>query len=98
MQVNIQSVKFDATEQLQQFINKKVANLEKMCSDIISIDVTLSITKRETINNKEVKIIVNVPKKQIAIGKICDTFEEAVASAVESAEVQLIKYKEKLAD
>ena len=39
MQVNIQSVKFDATEQLQQFINKKVAKLEKVCGDIISIDV-----------------------------------------------------------
>ena len=98
MQVNIQSVKFDATEQLQQFINKKVAKLEKVCGDIISIDVTLSITKRETVNNKEAKIIVNVPKKQILVGKIRDTFEEAIASAVESAEVQLIKYKQKLAE
>lgn len=95
MKVNIQSVKFDATEQLQQFIQKKVAKLEKLCSDIVSIDVTLSVTKRETVNNKEAKIIVNVPKKQILVGKICDTFEEAVATAVDSAEVQLIKYKEK---
>ena len=86
MQVNIQSVKFDATEQLQQFINKKVAKLEKMCSDIISIDVTLSITKRETINNKVVKIIVNVKKKKKKIGKRSDTFEEAVPPTVESAE------------
>lgn len=95
MKVNIQSVKFDATEQLQQFIQKKVAKLEKLCSDIVSIDVTLSVTKRETVNNKEAKIIVNVPKKQFLVGKICDTFEEAVATAVDSAEVQLIKYKEK---
>ncbi len=34
MEVRIQAIHFDATEKLQDFIQKKTAKLEKYCDDI----------------------------------------------------------------
>ena len=36
MEVRIQAIHFDATEKLQDFIQKKTAKLEKYCDDIKS--------------------------------------------------------------
>ena len=35
MEVRIQAIHFDASERLQDFIQKKVAKLEKFCDDIL---------------------------------------------------------------
>ena len=39
MEVRIQSIHFDATEKLQDFINKKVNKLEKYFEDIKKVEV-----------------------------------------------------------
>ena len=55
MQVRIQSVHFDATEKLQQFIEKKVTKLERIYDDLSTAEVILSVVKPETAENKEAK-------------------------------------------
>ena len=96
MEVRIQSIHFDASEQLQAFIQKKAAKLEKYYDDIKKVEVSLKVVKPETSANKEAGVKVLVPNGECFASKICDTFEEAVDLCVEALEKQLVKYKEKI--
>ena len=95
MEVRIQSIHFDASEQLQVFIQKKVAKLEKYYDDIKKVEVSLKVVKPETAEHKEAGVKVIVPNGDFYASKICDTFEEAIDLSVEAVEKQLVKYKEK---
>ena len=53
MDVRIQSIHFDASEQLQAFIQKKVSKLEKYYEDIKKVEVSLKVVKPEVAENKE---------------------------------------------
>lgn len=95
MEIRIQSIHFDATEQLQAFIQKKVSKLEKYYEDIKKVEVSLKVVKPETAENKEAGVKVLVPNGEFYANKICDTFEEAIDVSVEALGKQLVKYKEK---
>ena len=56
MEIRIQAIHFDATSQLQAFIQKKVSKLEQYFDGIIKAEVTLKVVKPETSNNKQVGI------------------------------------------
>ena len=90
-----QSIHFDASEQLQAFIQKKAAKLEKFYDDIEKVEVSLKVVKPETAENKEAGVKVLVPNGELYANKVCDTFEEAVDLCLEALEKQLVKYKEK---
>ena len=51
MEVRIQSIHFDATEKLQQFIEKKVSKLERISDDLSTAEVILKVVKPETSDN-----------------------------------------------
>lgn len=95
MDVRIQSIHFDASEQLQAFVQKKVSKLEKIYEDIQKVEVSLKVVKPESSDNKEAGIKILVPNSEFYASKVCDTFEEAVDLNVEALEKQLLKYKEK---
>ena len=95
MEVRMQSIHFDASEQLQSFIQKKTAKLEKYYDDIKKVEVSLKVVKPETAENKEAGVKVIVPNGELYANKICDTFEEAIDVCVDALEKQLVKYKEK---
>ena len=96
MEVRIQSIHFDASEQLRAFIQKKVSKLEKYYEYITGVEVSLRVVKPEVAENKEAGIKVLVPNSDFYANKVCDTFEEAVDECVEALEKQLAKHKEKL--
>ncbi len=99
MEIRIQAIHFDATEKLEQFIQKKVSKLEKYHDGIIAVEVSLKVVKPETSQNKEAGIKVVVPKNEdLFSSKIADTFEEAVDLAVDAITRQLQKTKEKMGD
>ena len=93
--INIQSLHFDASDKLKDFIEKKVSKLEKYSDDIIDSDVTLKVTKPETGNNKEASIKINVKNDELFANKIGESFEEAITLCADALEKQLVKYKEK---
>ena len=95
MEIRIQSIHFDATEQLQAFIQKKVSKLEKYYEDIKKVEVSLKVVKPEVAENKEAGVKVLVPNGEFYASKICNTFEESVDVCIEALEKQLVKYKEK---
>ena len=95
MEVRIQSIHFDATEKLQQFIEKKVNKLERISDELSTAEVILKVVKPETSENKEAKITVLAPNTEFFASKVCDTFEEAIDLCVEALEKQIKKAKEK---
>lgn len=95
MEIKIQSIHFDATDQLKDFICKKAAKLEKSYEDIHNVDVLLKVVKPATALNKEVSVTVGVPGSTLHVEKVCDTFEESIDQCVDSLRVQLTKFKEK---
>ena len=89
MEIKIQSIHFDATEKLQEFIEKKVAKLEKTFEDIKTAEVQLKVVKPATAQNKETSLTVAVPGQTLFVEKTCDTFEEGVDLCVDAMKVQL---------
>ena len=96
MKVMIQSINFDATEKLEEYVNRKAKKIEKFFDEIRIIDVYLKVIKPETATNKQAEIKVTAPNVEFFASKTCDTFEEAVDLALEAIEKQVIKYKEKI--
>lgn len=96
MEIKIQSIHFDASEQLQTFIQKKAAKLERFYDDIKKVEVSLKVVKPETAANKEAGVKVTVPNSEFYANKVCDTFEEAVDLSLDALGKQLVKYKEKV--
>ena len=95
MDINIKAIKFDATDKLQEFIQKKVGKLDKFCGDIRKVEVSLKVVKPETAMNKQAGLTISLPGTELYAEKICDTFEEAVMESLAAIEKQLGKYKEK---
>ena len=96
MEIKIQAVKFDATEKLQAFIEKKTAKLEKTYEEIQKVEVQLKVVKPATALNKQTSLTVTVPGQTLFVEKTCDSFEEGVDQCVDAMKVQLTKFKEKL--
>jgi putative sigma-54 modulation protein len=95
MNIAIQSVHFDASAQLKEFIEKKVSKLDKFSDQIIDAEVILKVVKPEVANNKEASVKLNVKNGELFANKTADTFEEAVILSVEALEKQVLKVKER---
>ena len=95
MELTIQSVNFDATEQLQAFVEKKMKKLERLTEDIILSEVILKVVKPETANNKEAAVKLNLRHSEAFASKTADTFEEAIGLCMMALEKQILKSKEK---
>ncbi len=96
MEIAIKSIRFDATEQLKAFIQKKVPKLERTFDGIKGVEITLKVVKPATAMNKEVDMSVSVPGSTLYVDKTCNTFEEGVDLCIDSMKVKLSKFKEKL--
>ena len=96
MELRIQGIHFDVTDQLTQFINKKCDKLTRRYPTIDYIEVVLTVVKPETAMNKEARLKVIVPHEgELVATKTADTFEEAVDLCLEAVERQLEKIKVK---
>ena len=96
MEVKIKAIHFDATEKLEEFINKKAQKLARRNESIATFDVTLKVVKPETAMNKEAAIKLLVPNADdLFASKVADTFEEAVDQAIDALDRQLVKIKDK---
>lgn len=94
MELRIQSINFEATEQLKSFIEKKISKLEKY-ADIIYTDINLKVVKPETANNKEASVKLHSNNGEFFADKTSDTFEESIDQCIEALEKQISKSKDK---
>ncbi|EGK00890.1 MULTISPECIES: ribosome hibernation-promoting factor, HPF/YfiA family [Dysgonomonas] len=95
MNIAIQSVHFDASTQLKEFIEKKLSKLDKFSDLIVDAEVILKVVKPEVANNKEASVKLNIKSGELFANKTADSFEEAVMLNVEALEKQILKVKEK---
>lgn len=95
MDIKIQPIHFDITQKLNDFIQKKLAKVEKNCDLIHKAEVNLKVVKPETAMNKETSIRLFMPGNEIYVTKVCDTFEEGIDSCLDVLLRQVEKYKEK---
>ena len=92
MEIKINAIHFDATEKLNDFINKKVDKLGKYNEEISNAEVILKVVKPETAMNKEASVRLNVPRNEdLFANKVADTFEEAIDNCVDALKRQLEK-------
>ncbi len=95
MEIRIQTIHFDASQQLEAFVHKKVSKLDKYLDSIQSAEVILKVVKPESAMNKEAGVKLRVPNQEFFAEKISDTFEESIDEVVSALEKQLVKFKEK---
>lgn len=94
MELNIQSVKFDATEQLQQFIQKKMNRLAKLYTEISRAEVILKLDKSDEDKNKLASIRLYIPGNDLFAEKRADSFEEAIDLSADALKKQIDRAKE----
>ena len=96
MEVNVQSIHFDADVKLIEFIDRKVNKLETFYDQIISADVILRLEKNGKVQDKIAEIKINVPGNTLLAKQTCKSFEEAIDAGTESLRRQLVRHKEKI--
>ena len=94
MEVKIQSVKFDASKQLIEFVEKKMSRLERFEGNSIGVDVILKLDKDSEKGNKVALVTLHVPGGDIVSEQRARTFEEAVDLALDALKRQIEKRKD----
>lgn len=95
MVTRVQTIHFDASAQLMEFVEKKVAKLEKLCEDATSLEVAMKLVKPETAMNKEVSLRLATGSGELFASKTCDTFEDALLGSIDALKAQIEKKREK---
>ena len=98
MKVTTQSVNFNASADLLDFIEKKVASLSKFHDKIVNAEVFLKLENSSDKENKIAEIKINIPGNELVVKKQFKSFEEGISTGVESLKRRLKKSKEKLRD
>jgi putative sigma-54 modulation protein len=98
MKVTTQSVNFNASSDLIDFIEKKVSLLSKFHDKILNAEVFLKLENSSDKENKIAEIKINIPGNELVVKKQYKSFEESVSTGVETLKRRLKKSKEKLRD
>lgn len=95
MNVQIQSVKFDADKRLLDFVNAKMAKLDRFAERSTGAEVILRLDKDHDKGNKLATITLHMPGEDLVACHQSKVFEESVDEAIDALRRQLEKYKEK---
>lgn len=95
MQVQIQSIHFDADKKLIEFVNGRMSKLSQYQDNITKGEVFLRLDKSNTNDNKIAEIRLALPGKELFASKQCKSFEEALDLSVEAIRTQIQKYRGK---
>lgn len=93
MEIKIKSLKFDADQKLTDYVEKKVAKLERFHDGATEVEVVMSLLQEP--ENKNVKLQIHVPGEEMIIERSAKTFEEAVTDCVDAMKEKLTRAKEK---
>lgn len=93
MQIQVQSIHFNADGKLISFIEEKMMKLVSLHDRIITGEVFLRLDRSDINENKIAEIKLLVPGREMFARKQCRTFEEAADSAVEALRRQIEKHK-----
>lgn len=94
--MQIQSVKFDADVRLVEFVNAKMAKLDRFAERSTGAEVILKLDKDHEKGNKIATITLRMPGEDLVATHQAKTFEEAVDQAIDALKPQLEKSKSKI--
>jgi len=98
MNVNIQTVHFDADSKLVQHINQKMGKLNTFHDRIIKVDVFLKLDNVvHKIKDKIAEIRIQIPRHQLFVKSTSKSFEQSFDDAFESIVNQIKRRKQKQA-
>jgi putative sigma-54 modulation protein len=98
MNVNIQTVHFDADAKLTEYVNRKLQKLSTFHDRIVKIEVFLKLDNVvHKLKDKIAEISVHVPRHQFFVKASSKSFEESFDYALDSLVTQIKRKKEKLA-
>ena len=96
MNVNIQTVHFDADSKLVDYVTNRLAKLSTFHDRIIKVDVFLKLDNViHQIKDKIAEIRVQIPKHELFVKQSTKSFEESFDMALDSMLIQIKKVKEK---
>lgn len=95
MELRIQSINFEASDQLKAFAEKKANKLVRFTDDIIQSEMIMKLIKPDAPNNKEVSVKLSIKNREVFASKVANTFEESIDLCMEALEKQIIRTKEK---
>ncbi len=95
MDIKIQSLKFDASKQLIEFVEKKMSRLERFAERPTGVDVVLRLEKDSEKGNKVASVALHVPGGDIMSEQHAKTFKEAVDLALDAVKRQIEKRRDK---
>lgn len=94
MEITIQSVNFETSASVNEYINKKLDKLSRF-AEIQTAEIQLKIANTTDKANKEIGIKLHVGDQEFFASKQAEVYEDAISQAVEALERQIIKAKEK---
>ncbi len=94
MQINIQSIHFDADQKLLDFVQKKAAKLETLNHRIIDLEIYLKLDKADNHANKITELKLHMPGTTLFAKEQRKTFEESTDLAIDHLKQQLAKRKD----
>ena len=98
MNVNIQTIRFDADTRLVEYINRKLEKLTTFHDRIIKVSVFLKLDNVvHTIKDKIAEIRVHVPRHDFFVKSTSKSFEESFDDAFDSIVTQIKRKKQKQA-
>ena len=98
MNINIQTLHFDADSRLVSYVEKKVSKLAQFHERITKVDVFLKLDNVvHNIKDKIVEIYVHVPRHDFFVKHYSKSFEESFDSALDSVITQIKRKKQKQA-
>ena len=98
MNVNIQTVHFDADTKLVSYIEKKLDKLAQFHERITKVDVYLKLDNVvHTIKDKVAEIKVQIPRHEFFVKQSSKSFEESFDTALDAVITQIKRKKAKLA-
>lgn len=98
MNVNIQTVHFDADGKLLEFIQRRIEKIKQFHDRVTHIDVFLKLDNIvHQIKDKVVEIRVSIPRHEFFVKQTSKSFEESFDNALDSMINQIKRKKERLA-
>ena len=98
MNVNIQTVRFDADARLVEYVNRKLEKLSTFHDRIIKVNVFLKLDNVvHNIKDKIAEIRIKVPRQEFFVKSTSKSFEESFDDAFDSIVTQIKRKKEKKA-
>ena len=95
MNINFQSVNYNADSKLIEFAEKRIKKISQFYLNIIDVFIYTKIENTSDRVNKLAELKICIPGDDVVVKKTAKSFEEAISLAADSAERILKRHKEK---